>query len=103
MFILGYFLMGIAEVLNIVLYTYLFIIIARAVLSWVNPDPWNSLVRFLYQVTEPLLERIRRIPPLSALSGGGMDFSPIVVILVIVFLQQFLVNSLVRIAQGLIH
>jgi len=99
MFILGYFLQGVAAVLNIVLYTYLFIVIARAILSWVNPDPWNPLVRFLYQATEPLLERIRRIMPLS---GGGIDFSPIVVILVIVFLQQFLVNSLARIAQEVI-
>lgn len=100
MFILGYLLQGIAEVLNIVLYTYLLIVVARALVSWVGPDPWNPLVRFLYQVTDPILDRIRRVLPVSA---GGIDFSPIVVMLAVVFLQQFLVNSLLRIARDLVR
>ncbi len=100
MFVLGYFLQGVAQVLNIVLYTYLIVIIARAVVSWVDADPWNPAVRFLYQATEPLLGWVRRVLPVSA---GGIDFSPMVVLLGIVFLQQFLVNSLFRIAQGMLR
>jgi len=99
MFVLGYFLQGIAVVLNIVLYMYLLIVIARAVLSWVNSDPWNPLVRFLYLATEPLFERVRRPFPLHA---GGIDFTPFVIMLAIIFLQNFLVNSLARVSHELL-
>lgn len=73
MFVLSYFLRALAEVLHIVLYTYMLIVIARAILSWVNPDPYNPIVRFLYNVTEPVLYRIRRAIPIDM---GGIDFSP---------------------------
>jgi YggT family protein len=73
----------------------MWIIIARAVISWVNPDPYNVIVRFLYNVTEPVLYRVRRLIPLGF---GGFDFSPIIVILVIIFAQKFIVNSLMQIA-----
>jgi len=99
MFVLGYFLQGIAVVLNVVLYMYLLIVIARAVLSWVNPDPWNPLVRFLYLTTEPVFERVRRPLPLNA---GGIDFTPFVIMLAIIFLQNFLVNSLARLSHELL-
>jgi YggT family protein len=76
----------------------MYIIIARALLSWVSPDPYNPIVRFLNSITEPVLFRIRRKLPLFF---GGMDFSPIVVILAIIFIQSFVVQSLVEMAAGL--
>ena len=95
MFILGNFLRAMATVIDVVLHIYMWIIIARAVISWVNPDPYNPIVRFLYSVTDPLLLAIRRRLPLNF---GGIDFSPIVVILAIIFLRQFLVASLFGLA-----
>jgi len=74
-------------------------VIARAVLSWVNPDPYNPIVRFIYNLTEPVLGRIRRLLPLQL---GGIDFSPIIVFLAIIFLQQFVVASIDGLARALI-
>lgn len=91
MLVLSNLLLAIAQVLQVVLTLYLWIVIARAVISWVNPDPYNPIVRFLYSATEPVLSRLRRSLPLFA---GGIDFSPIVVLLLILFLQAFLVGSL---------
>ncbi len=97
MFILSHFLTALARVIDLVLTFYMWIIIIRALLSWVNPDPYNPIVRFLYQITEPVLYRVRRfLPPL-----GGLDLSPLVVILIIIFLQQFLVPSLYDLALRL--
>ncbi|MFC1516676.1 YggT family protein [Thermodesulfobacteriota bacterium] len=95
MFILGNFIRAVAVVLHYVLTFYMWIIIARAVLSWVNPDPYNPIVRIIHNVTEPILYRIRsRIP----VDFGGIDLSPIIVILAVVFLQNFVVNSLFRLS-----
>ncbi len=95
MFVLGNFLKAVAIVLNYALSFYMWIVIARAVLSWVNPDPYNPIVRFIHNVTEPVLYRIRtRIP----VDFGGIDFSPIIVILGVVFLQNFVVSSLLRLS-----
>lgn len=96
MFILGYFLKAVAVVLNIALTTYMWVIIIRAVLSWVSPDPYNPIVRFIYTVTEPALRQVRAWLPIGY---GGIDFSPIIVILGIIFAQTFLVNSLLRLAM----
>jgi len=78
----------------------MWIIMIRALLSWVNPDPYNQIVRFIHYVTEPVLYRVRALIPINF---GGMDFSPIVVILGIYFLDTFLVNSLYRIADMFLH
>lgn len=97
MFILGNFIKASAAVIQYVLTFYMWIIIARAVLSWVNPDPYNPIVRFIHNITEPVLYRIRsKIPYL-----GGIDVSPIIVILGIIFLEKFLVESLIKIAYSL--
>lgn len=96
--IAGYFFSAIATVLGVVLQLYMWIIIVRALLSWVNPDPYNPIVRFLYSITEPVLYRIRKLVPMS---GIGIDFSPIIVLLLIIFLQEFLVNSLHLVAMRL--
>jgi YggT family protein len=74
----------------------MWIIIAQAVLSWVNPDPYNPIVRFIRQVTEPVLHEIRRRIPTVF---GGIDFSPLIVLLAIIFLQEFLVKSLIELAR----
>ena len=98
MFVLSNFLAAAAKVLDIALSLYMWIIIARAVISWVNPDQFNPIVRFLNSVTDPVLYAVRRRIPLSF---GGMDFSPILVILAIIFIQSFLVQSLFQLAQRL--
>ncbi|MBN1472632.1 MAG: YggT family protein [Syntrophaceae bacterium] len=89
MFVLKYLMIGFAEVLDIILLTYMIVIIARAVISWVNPDPYNQVVIILYRLTEPVLGPIRRIMPMRNI---GIDFSPFIVILAIVFLRLFLVQ-----------
>ena len=95
MFVAGYFVSAIANLVNLVLLAYMWIIIARAILSWVNPDPYNPIVRLLYRVTEPVLRPIRdRLPTLQM----GLDLSPMVVLLGIYFLKEFLVPVLYRIA-----
>lgn len=99
MFVIGYLLMAVAKVLNLVLIIFMWIVIARAVLSWVSPDPYNPIVRFIHNVTEPVLYRVRMFIPVSF---GGIDFSPIIVFLGIIFLREFVVNSLYKIANNLL-
>ena len=98
MIILSNFLIAIAKVLDIVLSIYMWVVIARAVLSWVSPDPYNPIVRFIHKITEPVLYQIRRRIPVNF---GGIDFSPIIVFLAIIFLQRFVVQSLYELAQTL--
>jgi YggT family protein len=98
MIILSNFLTAIAKVVDIVLSIFMWIVIARAVLSWVSPDPYNPIVRFIHKVTEPVLYQIRRRIPVNF---GGIDFSPIIVFLAIIFLQRFVVHSLYELAQTL--
>jgi YggT family protein len=95
MFIMGNFIVALAKIIDIALDIYLWIIIIRALISWVNPDPYNAIVIFLYRATEPVLSPIRRWLPLR---GTGIDLSPLVVILVIFFLQAFLVKSMIHLA-----
>ena len=99
MFIIGFLLMAVARVLDFILLFFLIFIIARAVLSWVSPDPYNPIVRFIHNVTEPVLYRIRSKIPVVY---GGIDFSPIIVFLVIMFLRDFLVNSLMGMSKSLL-
>ena len=99
MYVVGFFLKAVANVLNIALWLYMWVIIARAVLSWVSPDPYNPIVRFIHNVTEPVMYKIRTKIPLSF---GGIDFSPIIVILLIYFLQIFVVQSLERFSHSLL-
>ena len=97
MFVLGNFLGAIAQILDMVLGLYMWIIIIRALLSWVNPDPYNPVVRFLNQITEPVLYRVRRVVPYL----GGIDLSPIIVIFIIYFLKAFAVTTLMQVAMQL--
>ncbi|OGP34694.1 MAG: hypothetical protein A2X87_07620 [Deltaproteobacteria bacterium GWC2_42_51] len=86
-----------ATVIYYLLTIYMWIIIIRSLISWVNPDPYNPIVRFLYQATEPVLYPIRRRLPFM----GGIDLSPIIVLLIIIFLQVFLVKTLNELALRL--
>ncbi len=96
MFVVQNFLLAIAQLLDFVLTIYTWILLGRVVVSWVNVDPYNPIVRFLYEVTEPALSRIRQFLPMSI---GGVDFSPMALVLLIVFLQSFLITSLEQFAR----
>jgi YggT family protein len=96
MIALRHFMEGVAYVLSWALDIYMWLIIARAILSWVNPDPYNPIVRFLYNVTEPVLSYLKRRLPLIY---GGLDLSPLVVLAVILFLKVFLVQTLIDYAR----
>ena len=93
MFILGNFISALAFVANIALTILYWLILIRALISWVNPDPFNPVVQFLQRTTEPILEPIRRLlPPVP------LDISPIIAFFAIIFLQRFLVTSLYELA-----
>ncbi|MCX5874738.1 MAG: YggT family protein [Deltaproteobacteria bacterium] len=91
MFVIGNFLGALAT-------PYMWVIIGRAIISWVNADPYNPIVRFLYEITEPALSRIRRVVPIF---GGGLDLSPMILILALIFLRSFLVPTLQHLAGTL--
>ena len=98
MFVISNLLVAVAKILDIALMIFMWIIIARAILSWVSPDPYNPIVRFIHNVTEPVLYQVRRKIPLNY---GGIDFSPIIILLAIIFLQQFVVQSIYQFAGSL--
>jgi YggT family protein len=95
MFILGNFLHAFAKVLDMALYFFMWVIIIRALITWVNPDPYNPIVQFLTRVTEPILSPIRRFLPTYRI---GMDLSPLIAILIIYFMRDFLIRTLMEIA-----
>jgi YggT family protein len=95
MFIISNFLIAVARILDLGLSLYMWVIIGRAVVSWVSADPRNPVVRFLYAATEPVLSPVRRRLPVYL---GGIDFSPVLVILAVVFVKAFVVQSLIQLA-----
>jgi YggT family protein len=98
MFVFGNVILGIAKVLGIALNIYLWIIIIRALLSWVNPDPYNPIVQFLTRITEPVLRPLRKLVPAYRL---GIDLSPLIAVLIIYFLEIAVVDTLVRIGYSM--
>jgi len=95
LFIFSFFFSALALVLHYIISFFMILVIARAVLSWVSPDPYNPIVRFINNSTEPVLQPVRRRLPLVY---SGMDFSPLVVILALIFLDSFLVPTLTELA-----
>lgn len=93
MFVVENFIVALAKIIDIVLTIYIWLILGRAIISWVNPDPYNQIVVFLYRVTEPVMAPIRRLIPIR---GLGIDISPIIVIMIIYFLQTFLVKTMIQ-------
>ena len=96
MFVAGNFMGALAGLLDTVLTLYVWIIVGRAVISWVNADPYNPIVRMLCNLTDPVLDRLRQALPMSF---GGIDMSPIVAIFIVWFLRAFLVTSLYDLAR----
>ncbi len=97
MYVVGNFIGAFASILGIILDLYMYVVIARAVLSWVSPDPNNPIVQFINKITEPVLYRLRKMLP----DLGGIDISPIIVIFIIMFLQSAVINSLKIFASSL--
>ncbi len=93
----GELIMLIAQAINMIFTLYIYIVVARAIISWVNPDPYNPIVRFLHNATDPVLFRLRRILPLQF---GGMDFSPIALLFGLFFVQRLISLVLYRLASG---
>lgn len=93
MFVVENLIVALAKIIDLALTVYIWIIIARALISWVNPDPYNPIVTFLYRATEPVLAPVRRLIPIK---GLGIDIAPIIVIMIIYFLQMFLVKTMIQ-------
>lgn len=99
MFIIANLLSALAQVFDVALTVFYWMILIRALLSWVNPDPYNAIVRFLDSMTEPVLARIRGVLP--AALRFGIDISPIIAILGLLFLKSFLVRTLMDVSLRL--
>jgi YggT family protein len=97
MFILGNFIYSVAHLLEALITILYWLVIVRALISWVNPDPFNPIVQFLYKTTDPILAPIKKFLP----QFGPVDISPIVAFFVLYFLKLFLVSSLVGLAMRL--
>jgi len=96
MFILSNLLIAVANILHVLLTIAYWLILIRALISWVNPDPYNPIVQFLYKATEPILYPIRKVLPPAL--RFGIDISPIIAFLAIMFLRSFLVNTILDLA-----
>ncbi len=94
MFIIGELIRSFALLVSLVFNIVYFVLVIRIILSWVNPDPYNEIVRIIYRISDPLLAPFRKLP----LRVGGMDFSPIVAFLVLSVLKSFIINILYRVA-----
>lgn len=99
MFVVGNFLEAVIWVIDTLLQLYVFVIIAAALVSWVSPDPWNPIVRFLRQATEPVFSIFRRILPGFLTGGSGIDFTPLVAMIVVQMVRMAVVRSLARFAH----
>lgn len=100
MSILGNLLIAIAKVIDIVVGLYTLLIAGAVILSWIRPDPTNPIVRFIHLATEPVFSKLRRHLP-SFLSRSGIDWTPMIVIILLVFLQTFLSGTLLDWGLGL--
>ena len=98
MFIFANLIIAVAGILKVLLDAYMWIVIISALISWVNPDPYNPIVKFLHAVTEPVFRPIRRI---IGYRLGPIDISPMVVILGIMFVKYFIIQSLIEVAYKL--
>ena len=100
MFVAGNLFTALASVLHMLLQAYIWVVIIRALISWVNPDPWNPIVQMLNRLTNPLLEPIRRkMFGMMGYGGVGLDLSPLILIVAVYFLDFFLVGTLADIGM----
>jgi YggT family protein len=79
---------GFGYIITVLVEIYSFVILARVLMSWVNIDPYNPLARVIFDLTEPVLAPVRNLLPPTA----GLDFSPIIVLVVLQILGQILIN-----------
>ena len=98
MFVLGNFIQALAQVLGFIIDAFWWLVVIRALLSWVNPDPYNPIVQFIEKTTEPILQPLRQLIPVYKV---GIDISPILAILILYFLKSFLVQTLIGISLRL--
>jgi YggT family protein len=98
MFVFANLLLAVARIADILLSVYMWVVIISALISWVNPDPYNPIVRFLHAITDPVLRPIRKV---IGYRLGVIDISPMVVILAILFVKYFLIQSLIELAYKL--
>ena len=96
--VISTFIQALAQILSMVINIYIWVVIIAALISWVRPDPYNPLVQILYKLTEPLYARIRRLIPTII---GGVDLTPILVILALKFIDLFLVQLLFSLARNI--
>lgn len=89
-------LIPIIQTINNVLYIYTIIVVVSVVMSWLRPDPYNPIVRFIYSITEPVFYKIRKILPLRI---SMFDFTPIIVILLLTIIQNWLRSLLLYISH----
>lgn len=92
------FILILAQMFQLIMTVYIYIVVARAIISWVNPDPYNPIVRFLHNVTDPVLYRIRKEIPLQF---GGIDFTPILFLFGLFFIQRVVSQLLFRLASSI--
>jgi YggT family protein len=97
MVVLREMILAIAQVVDLAFSIYIFIVIARALVSWVSPDPYNPIVRFLHSATDPVLSRIQRLVPLQF---GGIDFSPVVLLIALAFVERIVKALLIYLAYS---
>ncbi len=100
MYVLGNFILALAQVISLVLWALNWLIIIRALISWVNPDPFNAVVQFLYRMTDPILMPIREVLR-RFLPNLPIDFSPIVAYILILFCREFIVTTLFQFGRSL--
>ena len=89
MFDSGNFISGVIDIINSLLNIYMWVVIIRVLISWINPDPYNPIVQFLRSVTDPAIEGLRRVLP-GFLWSTGLDFTPLVLILLLQVAMRFL-------------
>lgn len=99
--ILGYLVMAIAKMLDLLIDVYTFVVLIAVILSWVRPDPYNPIVRLIRQLTEPVFNRVRRFMP-DAILRVGLDLSPLVILLLLIFLRTFAIGLLSDLAGTLL-
>lgn len=92
------FILILAQMFQLIMTVYIYIVVARAIISWVNPDPYNPIVRFLHNATDPVLYRIRKLIPLQF---GGIDFTPILFLFGLFFIQRVVSQLLLRLASSI--
>ncbi len=95
----GYLLISIAKILSLLINIYTFILAARVIVSWVNADPYNPIVRFLKQMTDPILTPLRRRLP-TALNKSSLDFTPLILLIFLILIENIGVSLLYEWGQS---